>query len=180
MKTLVIHPSDPTTDFLQEIYIDQDWDVMNESRITPQQVHQKLPDYDQIIMMGHGTHLGLLSRTGYVVTTQHAHTLRNKQYLTFIWCNADRFVGRCNLHGFYTGMIISEVEEAAFFDIRTDQSVINNSNQLFSKSLKNKVGLIHSPEILTEARSIYKKTNQPDPIIEFNETKLYYKQPFGD
>ena len=40
--------------------------------------------------------------------------LKKKDNSVFIWCNADQFVNRYNLKGFYTGMFISEVMEAVF------------------------------------------------------------------
>ena len=59
MKTLVIHPEDKSTDFLNPIYYGRDWTVITEG--TKDEVRWAIDEHDHIIMMGHGTPQGLLS-----------------------------------------------------------------------------------------------------------------------
>jgi hypothetical protein len=46
-------------------------------------------------------------------------TSENDNKLVFIWCNADQFMKRHQLRGFYSGMFISEVQEALMYGIAT-------------------------------------------------------------
>ena len=34
MKTLVIHPEDPTTAFLDEVYLNRDWTIVTDNKIS--------------------------------------------------------------------------------------------------------------------------------------------------
>ena len=51
MKTLCIHPNDPTTTMLNVIYEDKDWDIINDTSITKEELKEKMKDYDRIIML---------------------------------------------------------------------------------------------------------------------------------
>lgn len=66
-------------------------------------------------MLGHGTPYGLINvhRGGYFINYSHAELLRSKETYS-IWCWSDEFFRKFHLHGFHTGMIISEVDEEYF------------------------------------------------------------------
>lgn len=123
MKTLVIHPNDRSTDFLKIIYEDKDYDVLTDFRNClsiggKQRLLKTIEQYDRIIMMGHGTPSGLLNVfdgrfMGYVIDDMFAKVLAKKETIS-IWCNSDRYFVRNKIKGFHTGMIISEVREAAY------------------------------------------------------------------
>lgn len=53
MKTLVIHPQDPTTDFLCNIYSDKDWSIIN-SHVSSRVLKESIKSHDRIVMLGHG------------------------------------------------------------------------------------------------------------------------------
>lgn len=128
MKTLVIHPDDRSTDFLKLIYKNKDYDVINFKNLKgigvsmmaedPDYCYNKLlevmPDYDKIILLGHGTPGGLLNPKigGYLVDDAAADILREKEVVS-IWCYSDRFFRGNNIFNnqFHTGMIISETLE---------------------------------------------------------------------
>ena len=122
-KTLVIHPSDRSTDFLKLIYKGKDWDVINDLRDCSdlkgkRKLIKKMEDYDRIIMMGHGTPQGLMNIYdghfyGFAIDSNFVDVLSRKENIS-IWCWSDQFFRRYNLKGFHTGMIISEVREASF------------------------------------------------------------------
>ena len=121
MKTLVIHPSDRTTDFLKIIYEDKDYDVLTDFRNYStkkgkQELINIMKDYDRIIMMGHGTPYGLINVydgafIGYVIDNDFTDILKEKETIS-IWCNSNKFFAPRKIKGFHTGMIISEVSEA--------------------------------------------------------------------
>jgi len=164
MKTLVIHPKDSTTEFLNKIYKDKDWTIINHPLSRKDMKHQ-IKNHDRIIMMGHGSPYGLLGH-GYHINATIGELLRTKKCIC-IWCNADVFVKTHKLKGFYTGMFISEVSEAKYFNINANQNEIDYSNNLFVDNLKD---IIDSPDILNEIKSSYTGNSL---VIQYNNERLY-------
>lgn len=109
-KTLVIHPSDRSTDFLKLIYKDKGYDVINDRNIVSDIVLKAIENHDRIIMLGHGTPHGLMYTP---INHSYGKLLASKETIT-IWCNSDMYALRHGLKGFHTGMIISEVGEAQY------------------------------------------------------------------
>ena len=175
MKTLVIHPDDRTTDFLKQIYEGHDWTVITEHkpRLNKKEFLKQVNEHDRIIMMGHGYPNGLFY--SYIDPTI-VHLLREKECIC-IWCNADQFVNKYGLTGFHTGMFISEVSEANWFKIETDQAEIDFSNELFTNLVADN---INNPEIHSVLKESY---NGESEVIQFNNDRLYYSgtvQPIED
>ena len=166
MKTLVIHPKDETTDFLKSIYEGRGWSVINEICST-KHLKESIKSHDRIVMLGHGTPYGLIGFGGFLITPSLVYLLREKDCVC-IWCNADKFVEKYELKGFYTGMIISEVMEANMYNINSIQSEVDNSNKMFAESIKNAKC---SDSMLSEAKKNY--TSDNCEIIKFNELNLY-------
>jgi hypothetical protein len=97
------------------------------------------------------------------------YLLRQKECVC-IWCNADKFVERYKLKGFYTGMFISEVEEAKYFKIDTSQEAVDYSNDLFA-NLVNRY--IDTDNLHAEVKSLY---IGECPVIRFNNDRLYTRE----
>lgn len=52
----------------------------------------------------------------------------------FIWCYADQFIKENQISGFCTGMFISEMNEAIYYDFwDVEQQTIEESNKEFAK-----------------------------------------------
>jgi hypothetical protein len=169
MKTLVIHPKDSTTDFLSVIYSDKkDWTVVTTFTGKSKLVEQ-IKSHDRIIMLGHGTEYGLLGGMGFVINPSLVYLLKEKDCVC-IWCNADVFVEKYNLKGFYTGMIISEFEEALLYCVSCYYNQISESNILFADSVKKS---ITSDNMLQEMVDTYK--SDENPVIQFNCANMYFK-----
>jgi hypothetical protein len=168
MKTLVIHPQDPTTEFLSVIYEGKGYTVITDRHIKFIDLLRKVKRYDRIIMMGHGCPYGLLGFTDFFMDARFIKVLRTKDCVC-IWCNADKYVEREGIRGFYTGMFISEVGEARYFGFDVDQKTVDYSNMLFVNLMKN---MIESPNILNEIKSLYVGDSL---VINFNNDRLYYK-----
>jgi hypothetical protein len=175
MKTLVIHPSDRSTAFLKQIYEGRDFTVVNAHKdiniikgdegYSKKKFIEQVKAHDRIIMMGHGYPGGLFY--SYVDSTV-AYLLREKECIC-IWCNADQFVNKYGLKGFYTGMFISEVGEANYFHINTTQKEVDYSNQLFTRLVTENVD---NPAI----QSVIKQNYIGDcPVIRYNNERLYYR-----
>ena len=167
MKTLVIHPYDVSTEFLSEVYDGKGWDVIN-YRPNGKHLIKEIKSHDRIIMMGHGTPHGLFGPNGYYITSVHAKFLKEKTCV-YMWCNADKFVLRNKLSGFYTGMIISEVDEAFILDVPHDLKYVNESNVLFTKALTRSMD---APDVLKSMINEYQNKTD-NPIIEYNKERMY-------
>ena len=58
MKTLLIHPADPTTDFIKDFYADNiDWTIVNDLP-SKSKLKKLVKSHDTIIVIGHGTDNG--------------------------------------------------------------------------------------------------------------------------
>lgn len=169
MNTLVIHPDDRTTDFLKTIYDGKGYDVITDRNVSPIHLIRKIRQYDRIMMMGHGCPYGLLGFTDTFMNPRFVNILRTKECVC-IWCNADQYVERFGLKGFYTGMFISEVGEARVYGITISQEKVTYSNDLFSSLMRD---LVEFPnKVLTEIKKMY---YEDCPVIKFNNDRLYYR-----
>lgn len=168
MKTLVIHPKDESTDFLIPIYSNTDWTIINYT-VSKSNLTRAIKEHDKIIMMGHGSEMGLLDlkNNRIIINSGHVYLLRNKDCCC-IWCNADKFVNKYGLNGFYTGMIISESAESVLYRIEASEEEINESNKLFSYAIKQS---INDDDITTKMKMLYASDN--NPIINFNKNNLW-------
>lgn len=167
MKTLVIHPKDSTTDFLSVIYSDKDWTVINKNT-SKKILKEQIKTHDRIVMLGHGTKEGLIGFNRLVIDSTWVYLLREK-ICVCIWCNADVFVEKYGLKGFYTGMIISEYEEAIMCCVPTNSFWINESNTDFALAIKNS---IDDENMLEKAKLLYEGNTS---VVEFNRNNLYYE-----
>ena len=169
MKTLVIHPDDPSTEFLKEIYIGKGWTINNDLNGSKKKVIEQIKEHDRIIMLGHG-HPGGLFYTP--INSTLVYLLKEKQCIC-IWCNADKFVEKYELNGFYTGMFISEVTEAAHFGITISQEGIDRSNRDFAFDMR--LWIRHDdPKTICEGiKSTYIGVYS---VYQFNNDRLYYRE----
>jgi len=133
-------------------------------------------------MLGHGSPKGLLSvgqffdASEYIIDKSMDYLLREKEDNFYIWCNADQFVEKHGLSGFYSGMFISEFCEAIDFGLENvDWSVIQESNNRFSSVVGK---YIDEPlEVLFDHLIIgYGLLAQTNPIARFNIERLYYNK----
>lgn len=169
MNTLVIHPKDPTTDFLCDIYSDKNWTIINK-HISKSDLRKQINLHDRIVMLGHGSEQGLfdLYNKRFVIDSKWVDMLRKKECVC-IWCNANIFFEKYKLTGFYTGMIVSEIMEAYLYSLPTDIDLIEESNKLFATSIKES---IDTNNMLENAKNRY--DTDKNLIIDFNKDNLYY------
>lgn len=185
MKTLIIHPLDPTTSFLDIVYGSIPNKTVITGGINKSELQQLIREHDRVMMMGHGSPGGLFSvgqfsntgnsvyGSGYIIDQSMVPLLNEKDNNVFIWCNADRFVDSFKLKGFYTGMFISEVEEALYCGLPgTQQDEVDESNYGF-------VNII-GKYINEDTNSIYDKVTteygviaEHSPVALYNHNRLY-------
>jgi hypothetical protein len=173
MKTLVIHPKDTTTDFLSVIYEDKiGWTIINDPKISKSKLKQQIKEHDRIVMLGHGTEIGLVifdkREIRFIVDSTLVYLLRTKECVC-IWCNADKFVEKYKLKGLYSGMIISEIDESYLYSVRTSIDDIEKSNILFASVISK---YIDNKDIDMIKSEYY---NEKCEVIKFNNKNIFIR-----
>ena len=151
----VIHANDSTTAFLSQLYEErEDLRTRITESATNSDVIRAIRADDTIMMLGHGTKYGLFSKPEkngqnkrLLITDRHVEFLRSKTCIG-IWCHADEFASHYGLHGLFSGMIISELEEVEIVEneekdkngekkkIHTTQEEIDEENKKVARRLK--------------------------------------------
>ena len=181
MKTLVIHPADQSTDFLCPIYKDIENKTVIKGGISKKELLKEVKSHDRIMMLGHGSPMGLFAvgqfkqehYMSYIIDNTFVAALKNKDNV-FIWCFANQFVEQYGLSGFYSGMFISEVQEANLYNYKVSQETITYSNDNFSKIVGQHI-LKASEHIYKIVTAEYGKLKNNNPIIKYNNERLNYK-----
>jgi hypothetical protein len=179
MKTLIIHPKDSSTSFLDIVYQPIENKTVITGGITKEELHDLIKSHDRIMMMGHGSPFGLFSIGqfkkcgGYIIDQTSVSLLKKKSDNVFIWCNADRFVSEHKLKGFYSGMFISEVGEAIYCGLPgTPQEVVDESNygfcNIIAKYINEDTNIIH--ENVTKEYGVIAEDNS---VAFYNNLRLY-------
>jgi len=179
MKTLIIHPEDESTDFLETVYKDVENKTVVRGGVSKDDIHKMIQQHDRVMMMGHGVPYGLMSvgqfdvRNGLIIDDTTVKYLKEKENSVFIWCNADQFVNHFELKGFYSGMFISEVGEAFHCGVSNpNQDMVDESNNTFvniiSKYINEDKQIIH--EKVTKGYGLLAISN---PVALYNNNRLY-------
>lgn len=190
MKTLVIHPDDPSTDFLIPIYDNIFQPTVVTGGVSKEELKQMIIDHDRVMMMGHGSPHGLFSmgmfsdsnvpypqrfNYAYAIDYTMVEVLNQKDNNVFIWCNADQFVNRHNLKGLYSGMFISEVSEATYCGLpNTPQEMVDESNNHFAELLGEAAAepVDKAYDYVKENYGILAEVN---PVALYNFNRLYLR-----
>lgn len=182
MKTLIIHPSDDSTSFLDIVYSTIPNKTVINGGVTRTELIDLIESHDRIMMMGHGSPGGLFSVGqfkncgGFIIDGSMVSVLKKKNNNVFIWCNADSFVKHYNLKGFYSGMFISEVAEAYYCGLPgTPQEVVDESNYgfcyIFSEYVNENTKTMYE-NVVTE----YGNIAHENPVAYYNNKRLYYSE----
>ena len=179
MKNLIVHPKDPTTNFLSPIYASLTNKTIVRGRITKSELRELIESHDRVLMLGHGSPYGLLNHGQFpdaglfIIDDSMALTLKNKRDNVYIWCNADQFVRKHRLTGLNSGMFISEGMEASYYGFdNVDWGLIDQSNDRFASSVSK---YINQPiEVLYQKLVYnYELLARSNPIARFNLERLY-------
>ena len=179
MKTLIIHPKDPTTSFLSQIYAPLKNKTVVRGGIIKSELRELIESHDRVLCLGHGSPYGLLNPDQfpdagfYIVDESMVSALKNKSDSIFIWCYADQFVQRHGLEGLCSAMFISETREQEYYGFdNIDGDLIDQSNERFVS--------IVSKYINEPLRVLYQKLffeygllARTNPIAKFNLKRLY-------
>lgn len=175
---IVVHANDPTTKFLSKLYeTREDVTVRITEKSTNGAVRRALKADDDIMMLGHGNRYGLFStpnRKGVflrlLIDDSHTQFLRGKTCIG-IWCHADEFAYKYKLHGLFSGMIISELQEAIEYNITATKEEIDAEMEKFAFRLKyciENFALEEVPQRMLEMDDVKSE------LTRFNYRNLFY------
>lgn len=178
MRSLVIHPTDQTTEFLVPIYSSLTNKTVVRSGITKSEVKRLIESHDRVIMLGHGAPYGLMNPRQFpdaglfIIDGSMANSLKNKSNCIFIWCHADQFVKSYGLSGLCSQMFISEMGESDMYGFEDiDMGMIDQSNERFSFILSKYIN--ERMEILYQSLlKEYEVVARANPIAKFNHEGL--------
>jgi len=179
MKTLIIHPEDESTFFLDIVYKPIENKTVITGGISKTELMTLIREHDRVMMMGHGSPAGLFSINkftncgAYIIDQQMVPLLKEKTDNVFIWCNADKFVEVFGLEGFYSGMFSSEVGEAYYCGLPgTEQDQVDESNygfvNIIAKYINEDKNVIHE-----NVKKEYGLIAEENPIALYNNNRLY-------
>lgn len=174
----VIHANDPTTKVLSLLYQQrEDVRTLITERNTSSDVQSAIRADDVIMMLGHGNEYGLFSKPDkkgdyrrFLITDRHVQFLRDKTCIG-IWCYANKFAEKYKLHGLFSGMIISELQEAIDMGVPATRDEIDREMEKFTIRLKDCMdtyGLEQIPLRMKESDDVQ------SALTKFNYGNLYY------
>ena len=163
----VIHATDPTTKVLSLLYQRrEDMKTLITERNTSSDVQRAIRADDVMMMLGHGNEYGLFSKPD----NRHVQFLREKTCIG-IWCYANKFAEKYGLHGLFSGMIISELQEAVDLGVPATKDEIDREMEKFTIRLKDCMetyGLKQTPMRMKELDDVQ------SALTKFNYCNLYY------
>ena len=174
----IIHANDPTTQFLSHLYESRQ---NISARITEKSsnidVQRAIRGDDIVMMLGHGNQYGLFSKPDkngeykrFLITDRHVQFLRDKTCIG-IWCYANKFAEKYGLHGLFSGMIISELQEAIDYHIPASKEEIDAEMEKFSRRLNGCIDRFGLAETSIRMRDL---DDVKSELTIFNYNNLYY------
>ena len=176
---IVIHPKDKTTSFLKAIYagkkdvtlIDETWNNRN-----IREAIGSAPKEEIIMMLGHGYSGGLLAPYG---DNQFARTIVDSRLVYLlkehtcigIWCYANEFAKKYGLKGLFSGMVVSDANEALDNCLDYDGENIEMLNNQYASDLEycmRRYSLDLVPLMMQEIQDYH------SDIKDFNYKSLYF------
>ncbi|MBR3902163.1 MAG: hypothetical protein IKJ29_00720 [Akkermansia sp.] len=180
---IIIHPKDRTTTMLCALYqgIEARRITQDASSMEIRHTLNLSPGTERIMLLGHGCPDGLYSRTDdtveyfdrLIISHHHAYPLRRHgSNLIGIWCHADQFARKERLHGLFSGMIITELNEAEEHGIATTQEELTRENELLFTRLRH---LLDTDTPLREVpESIAMLDEVHSPLTRFNYANFHF------
>ncbi len=180
---LVIHPKDKTTAMLSALYDGQEAQVVEDYRTTKEMGHllYHVSTQERIMLLGHGSDKGLFFREDdskdefdkVIVSHAHAYHLRKHGgNIVAVWCNADLFARAEGLHGLFSGMIVSELNEALLYQVETTQEELDRENVKLARRLRalfdERIPLNEIPKRMLAMDDVH------SPLTTFNYNNFYY------
>lgn len=136
------------------------------------------PKEEPVLLLGHGSPWGLLDmRYGTVVRDCDADLLRDRPNLVGIWCYASTYAYKHSLTGFFSGMFISEPEEAYMNCVEASDEEIAFCADDFARRFGD---MLRAGKSLRDvAAELMDPSHITSDLTEFNFSRLEYREP-GD
>ena len=174
----IIHANDPTTQFLSHLYESrQNISARITEKSSNSDVQRAIRGDDIVMMLGHGNQYGLFSKPDkngeykrFLITDRHVQFLRDKTCIG-IWCYANKFAEKYGLHGLFSGMIISELQEAIDYHIPASKEEIDEEMEKFSRRLNGCIDRFGLAETSIRMRDL---DDVKSELTIFNYNNLYY------
>lgn len=179
---IVIHPKDRTTLMLEKLYEGFPYQKLD-ATLSKNQLRSLLysaPSSESIMLLGHGTGDGLFTRQDdtkeeftKLIDHSFSHILKKHNGRLFaIFCHAKDFAEKEHLHGLFSGMIISEMEEAESYGIPTTIEELDKENIKLAKNLR----VLLDKEIpwCEIPRMMQSLDDSHTPLTEFNYHSFFY------
>jgi len=174
---LVIHPKDPSTDFLKILYegranvrLIDDIGSVKELRHA---LNHVAPG-ETVMLLGHGCPNGLyaLDGEGYKMINLHGLSFYlRKHFIVGVFCYANLLAEKEHLTGLFTGMIVSELSEADDLNINTSRMELNEENQKFARNFRK---LLDEQCPISEFPSRMKALDSThSPLTDYNYGSIY-------
>ena len=180
---LVIHPKDKTTAMLSALYDGLEAQVVTDYRTTKEmgRLLHHVSTQDRIMLLGHGSDKGLFFREDDSkeefdkVIVGHPHTYHLRKHggnIVAVWCNADQFARAEGLHGLFSGMIVSELNEALLYQVETAQEELDRENVKLVRRLRAlfdaRIPLSEIPKRMSAMDDVH------SPLTTFNYKNFFY------
>lgn len=175
---VVIHPTDSTTDFLKSVYLKRAINHFVDENCSNSELiyllNKQCYEKERIYMLGHGSEYGLFAKTKnqdrLIINSRHVDFLRKLECVG-VWCNANMFAEKYNLKGLFTGMIISEIDEAYWFNVNTTKEELDEENKKFAYRLRYCIQKYPFNEIPIKMLEMDDKRSQ---LTTFNYQNIYW------
>ena len=132
-------------------------------------------DDGPVVLLGHGTPRGLLADNfwEYVIDSTDVELLRQRTVIGF-WCYASEFADRYDLHGFFTSMFVSNMNEAVEHQVdhlATEENIAEEM-ELFCREINCfiKAGLPMNEWV----ENLQGMCNRELPFVRYNYEALTY------
>ena len=180
---LVIHPKDGTTAMLSAMYEGTEAQVVSTDCSTKEidRLLRHTSSQERIMLLGHGSDKGLFFRRDdtqnvfdrIIVGHSHAyHLRRHGSNIVAVWCNADMFARAEGLHGLFTGMIVSEMDEASLYGIATTQDELDRENAKLALRMRR---LLDDGMLLSDIPERIKAMDDVhSPLTTYNYQNFFY------
>ena len=124
-------------------------------------------EQDTLLFCGHGSSYGLFAPNSlceYILHQENVRQIKAKNIIG-VSCYAKEFAKRNNLHGFFTDMFISNINEAVDYGVcATIEDIYESANIIFSIINKILTGQLSYHDCL----EMLKTTDTDNPVFDFN------------
>lgn len=182
---IVIHPNDKTTSFLKQIYAGKKNVTLIDETWTNRSIMETIGSAENdepILMLGHGCDKGLfaphnLIQFARVIVDDRIANLLKEHTCIGIWCYANEFAEKYELHGLFSGMVVSDADEAIDNCIDFDGEDIDACNNQYASDLEyclRNYSLQDVPKMMLEMQDYHSE------LKDFNYNSLYYYEKKQD